>query len=98
MDTLEVVVGIVTVGRVLIDFSDLQRSTRGRLLFAADCRRIEPDQRVRFVEQFYGLPGLVDLDPGGFAVGLLAARVDDDDAVAGMVETLSGAEGPEQIL
>jgi hypothetical protein len=40
-DTFEMVGGIVAVNRIAIDFGDLQRAGRRRLLFAADSCRVE---------------------------------------------------------
>src|SRR3984957_9269123 len=81
MDALEVIGGIVAVGRIAVDLRHLQDTGGGRLLLAANRRGIEADQRVRLVEEPDGLSGLVDFDSVRLSgcASPSAGRVHDDD-------------------
>ena len=95
MNALEMVIGIVAVGRIASDFGYLQDAGWRRHLFAPNRRGVKGDQHIRLVEQLDGLAGLVDLDPVGLGGirSLSAARVDDDDFVCGAIEMLACLSG-----
>src|SRR5450755_351968 len=97
-DAFEFIIGVVAVIRVGIGGDDLEVAAWGRLLLASHGRRKEGYQCARRVERPYGLPRLVDFDPANCQFGLFVEYVDDENNLAGAVESLAGVQSNQQPL
>src|SRR4051812_11766608 len=102
LHALELVIGVVGVGRARRDGANRVGAARGRLLLAADRGRIYREDRAVSAKgpEFVGL--LVDLELRGLLWLVLRhfSRMDvrDDDPGAGLLEIAAGIEGDQQIL